>query len=76
MAQLPDETIWQRVKHLIDKFLLDQQQIRKRLLYKQDQMKQRYDIQHSYQFKLGEQVFLKRKTFTPRKKDLEPKCLR
>ena len=65
MAQLPGETIWQRVKHLIDKFPLDQQQIRERLLHKQDLMKQRHVIQISYQFKLGEQVLLKKETFTP-----------
>src|ERR1044072_5707482 len=73
MVQLPGETIWQRVKHLIDKFPLDQQQIRQRLLHKQNQMKQRYGIQQSYQFKLGEQVLLKKETFTPWKRGLEPK---
>ena len=36
-------------------------------------MKQRYAIQQSYQFKLGEQVLLKKETFTPWKKGLEPK---
>ena len=36
-------------------------------------MKQRYRIQQSYQFKLGEQVLLKKETFTPWKKGLEPK---
>src|ERR1044072_2323340 len=50
MAQLPGEIIWQRVKHLIDEFTLDQQQIRKRLLHKQNQIKQCYEIQQSYQF--------------------------
>src|ERR1044071_3635501 len=68
MAQLPGEIIWQRVKHLIDKFLLDQQQIRERLLHKQNQMKQCYGIQQSYHFKLDEQVLLKKETFTPWKK--------
>ena len=61
------------MKQLIDKFPLDQQQIRERLLHKQDLMKQRYAIQNSYQFKLGEQVLLKKETFTPWKKGLEPK---
>ena len=61
------------MKHLIDKFPLDQQQIRERLLHKQDQMKQRHAIQNSYQFKLGEQVLLKKETFTSWKKVLEPK---
>src|ERR1044071_1870285 len=60
LAQLPDETLWQRVKQLIDKFPLDQQQIRERLLHKQNLMKQGYAIQNSYQFKLGEQVLLKK----------------
>src|ERR1044072_8507753 len=73
LAQLPGETLWQRVKQLIDKFPLDQQQIRERLLHKQNLMKQGYAIQNSYQFKLGEQVLLKRETFTPWKKGLEPK---
>ena len=36
-------------------------------------MKQCYNIQQSYQFKLGEQVLLKRETFTPWKRGLEPK---
>ena len=45
LAQLLDETIWQRVKHLINKFPLDQQQVKQRLLHKQNQMKQRYKIQ-------------------------------
>ena len=36
-------------------------------------MKQRYEVQQSYQFKLGEQVLLKKETFTPWKKGLEPK---
>jgi hypothetical protein len=65
LAQLPGETIWQRVKQLIDKFPLNQQQIRERLLHKQRLMKQGYAIQNSYQFKLGEQVLLKKETFTP-----------
>ena len=43
------------------------------LRYKQNQMKQRYEVQQSYQFKLGEQVLLKKKTFMPWKKSLEPK---
>ena len=73
MAQLPGETIWQQVKHLINKFPLNQQQIKQRLLHKQGQMKQRYEIQQSYQFKLGEQVLLKKEIFTSQKRDLEPK---
>ena len=73
LAQLPGETIWQRVKQLIDKFPLDQQQIRERLFHKQDLMKQRHAIQDSYLFKLGEQVLLKKETFTPWKRELEPK---
>src|ERR1044072_9166910 len=47
LAQLPGETIWQRVKQLIDKFPLDQQQIRERLLHKQNLMKQGYAKQNS-----------------------------
>ena len=58
---------------MIDQFSLNQQQIRERLLYKQDLMKQRHAIQNSYHFKLGEQVLLKKKTFIPWKKELEPK---
>ena len=73
MAQLPGETIWQRVKHLIDKFPFDQQQVQQRLIHKQNQMKQRYGIQQLYQFKLGEQVLLKKETFTSWKRGLEPK---
>src|ERR1044071_7667540 len=61
------------MKHLIDKFPLNQQQIRQRLLHKQNQIKQHYEIQQSYQFKLGEQVLLKKETFTSWKKGLEPK---
>src|ERR1043165_4655309 len=73
LAQLSGETIWQRVKQLIDKFPLNQQQIRERLLHKQNLMKQRHAIQNSYQFKLGEQVLLKKETFIPWKKGLEPR---
>ena len=36
-------------------------------------MKQRHAIQNSYHFKLEEQVLLKKETFTPWKKGLEPK---
>src|ERR1044071_5725173 len=73
LAQLSSETIWQRVKQLIDQFPLNQQQIRERLLHKQDLMKQRHAIQNSYQFKLKEQLLLKKETFTPWKRGLEPK---
>ena len=65
LANLPGETLWQRMKQLIDKFPLDQQQIRKRLLHKQDLMKLRHAIQNSYPFRLGEQVLLKKEIFTP-----------
>ena len=61
------------MKQLIDKFPLDQQQIRERFLHKQDLMKQRHTIQNSYPFKLEEQVLLKKETFTPWKKGLELK---
>ena len=61
------------MKQLIDQFPLDQQQIRERLLHKQDLMKQRHAIQNSYPFRIGEQVLLKKETFTPWKKGLEPK---
>ena len=65
-------TIWDRVKHMVIQVLIFREQAIDKLIQSQEEMKQRDKVKQK-DFKLGQQILLKKETFSPWKKGLEQK---
>jgi Integrase zinc binding domain/Integrase core domain len=67
-----NETIWERMSHLIREVPIIRKNALQKLIKNQEKMKQQYNVKQT-DFKVGQQVLLKKEVFTPWQKALEPK---
>ena len=65
-------TIWDRVKHMVIQVPIFRQQAINKLIQSQDKMRQGDNMKQK-NFRLGQQVLLKKETFSSWKKGLEQK---
>ena len=68
----PSMTMWERVKHMVTQVPIFREQAIDKLIQSQEEMKQMDRVKQK-NFKLGQQVLLKKETFSPWKKGLEQK---
>jgi hypothetical protein len=68
----PSMTIWERVQHMVTQVPIFREQAIAKIKQSHQEMKQRDNVRQC-DFKKGQQVLLKKETFSPWKKGLEPK---